>query len=543
MKWRLALLLLLIVGATANLGLAQAQQPAAAIRPEPRMALLIANSNYRDSDVKLPNPVRDARAFAEELRRDGFEVVLKENLGKEDMQRTIDQFAATIPSGATALFYFSGFGIQVNRQNYLIPIDARIWAERDVQQDGISVERVLDQIQAKGVKVLLLIIDASRKNPFERRFRSYSAGLSATAVPEHTVAISSASLDKADDDVDANPSLFMSELLKEMRAPRSSTAEQVFLRARNGVARASKGDRVPWISSSLTDDFYFNRPSADASASPPPVEPLAARKTEQPAPAAPSAKAAAESAQTTQPSGNMPGETFRDCAECPEMIVVPAGEFDMGSNDTPREKPVHRVAIARPFAIGRREVTFAEWDQCVAAGACSYRPNDRGWGRGNHPVIDVSWDDAKAYLNWLSQKTGKQYRLPTEAEWEYAARAGSKSPFWWGSDKGKGLANCHDCGAPDAGSKTSATGSFRPNAFGLYDTSGNAAEWVEDCWNDSYSSAPKDGSASTNGQCALRVLRGGSFGNTADAVRSPARFRYDHDVRYFANGFRAARNL
>ena len=196
MKWRLALLFLLIVCATTNLGSAPAQQQrAAANRPEPRVALLIANSNYRDSDVKLTNPVRDARALAEELRRDGFEVVLKENLGKEDMQRTIDQFAATIAPGATALFFFSGYGIQVNRQNFLIPTDARIWAERDAQQDGIDIERILGQIHARGAKVMLLIIDASRKNPFERRFRSYSAGLSATAVPERTLAISSAALD------------------------------------------------------------------------------------------------------------------------------------------------------------------------------------------------------------------------------------------------------------------------------------------------------------------------------------------------------------
>ena len=537
MKWRLALLFLLIVGATTKLGLAQAQQqPVAANRPESRVALLIANANYRESDVKLTNPVRDARALAEELRREGFEVVLKENLSKEDMQRTIEQFAATITPGATALFFFSGYGIQANRQNFIIPIDARIWAERDAQQDGISIERILGQMHAKGAKVLLLIIDASRKNPFERRFRSYSAGLSATAVPERTLAISSAALDKAHDDVDANPSLFMDELLKEMRSSKSATAEQIFLRARNGVARASNGDRVPWISSSLTEEFYFNRPSTGAAAPappPPPAEPLPPRKAE------PTVAATA----ATQSVGNMPGETFRDCAECPEMIVIPAGEFDMGSNDAPMEKPVHRVAIGRSIAIGRREITFAEWDHCVAAGACGHRPNDRGWGRGNRPVIDVSWDDAKAYINWLSQKTGKQYRLPTEAEWEYAARAGTKSPFWWGRDGGNGLANCGDCGAPDGGSKTAAAGSFRPNAFGLYDTAGNVAEWVEDCWNDTYRGAPKDGSAWTSGQCGLRVLRGGSFGNKADAVRSPARFRYDRDVRYFGNGFRVARDL
>ena len=388
---------------------------------------------------------------------------------------------------------------------------------------------------------MLLIIDASRKNPFERRFRSYSAGLSATAVPERTLAIRrSAALDKAHDDVDANPSLFMDELF-EIRSPSSTTAEQTFLRARNGVARASKGDRVPWISSSLTEDFYFNRPSADASTSPPPAEPLPARKAEPPAPTA-SVTAAAEPTRATEASGNMPGETFRDCAECPEMIVIPAGEFKMGSNDAPMEKPVHRVAIGRPIAIGRREVTFAEWDQCAAAGACSYRPNDRGWGRGNRPVIDVSWDDAKTYLDWLSKKTGKQYRLPTETEWEYAARAGTKSRPIGGARCACGLANCRDCGGRTAERERRGR-IFPANPFGLIDTAGNVAEWVEDCWKDSYRDAPTDGVAWTAGQCGLRVLRGGSFGNKATSVRSPARFRYDKDVRYLANGFRVARDL
>ncbi|MGZ8389204.1 MAG: SUMF1/EgtB/PvdO family nonheme iron enzyme [Rhodoplanes sp.] len=549
MKWRIALLFLLIVGTATNLRWAYAQQQPAAGRANSRVALLIANSNYRDSDVKLANPGRDARALAEELRRNGFEVTVKENAGKEEMQRAIDAFAATISPGAAAVFFFGGFGIQVNRQNYLIPTDARIWVERDVQQDGISVEKILGQVHAKGAKVVFLIVDAARKNPFERRFRSYSAGLSATAVPEGTVAISSASLDKVHDDVDSDPSLFMGELLKEMRAPASATAEQIFLRTRNGVARASNGERVPWISSSLTEDFYFNRPGAEAKP-PAPAEPPPARKAEQPAPAPPATAGAppppATAGQAPSLSSNMPGETFRDCAECPEMVVIPAGEFDMGSNDSPMEKPVHRVTLERPIAIGRREITFAEWDQCVAAGACKYRPEDRGWGRGDRPVIDVSWDDAKAYLSWLSQKTGQRYRLPTEAEWEYAARAGTTSAFWWGRDGGNGLANCDNCGGPGApggAAKTAPAGSFRPNAFGLYDTSGNAAEWVEDCWNDAYRGAPKDGSAWTAGQCGLRVLRGGAFGNKAVAVRPAARFRYDKDVRYFANGFRAARDL
>jgi formylglycine-generating enzyme required for sulfatase activity len=237
-----------------------------------------------------------------------------------------------------------------------------------------------------------------------------------------------------------------------------------------------------------------------------------------------------------------PGEIFRDCGDCPELVVVPAGDFVMGSNDTPYEKPERTIMVRRPFAIGRREVTFAEWDLCADAGACKYRPDDHGWGRGERPVINVSWDDAKLYLAWLSQKTGQKYRLPTEAEWEYAARAGTKTPFWWGRDVSAARAQCEGCGSP-APRQTSAVASFRPNGFGLFDTSGNAAEWVEDCWNDNYRNAPKDASAWTSGDCHLHVLRGGAFTSKPADVRSSARFRYDSDVRYYANGFRIVRDL
>ena len=236
-----------------------------------------------------------------------------------------------------------------------------------------------------------------------------------------------------------------------------------------------------------------------------------------------------------------PGDVFRDCPECPELVVVPAGSFQMGSRSD-HEAPVHRVSIARPFAIGRREVTFAEWDKCVEAAGCEYRGDDHGWGRGDRPIMDVSWLDAKDYATWLSRKTGQTYRLPTEAEWEYAARAGTRTAFWWGRYAGSGLANCREC---DTGAlqRTSPVGSYDPNPFGLYDTAGNVAEWVEDCWNDGYRGAPRDGSARTTGNCRLRVLRGGAFESQSRYLRSASRFRYDLDVRYFANGFRLMRQL
>jgi formylglycine-generating enzyme required for sulfatase activity len=238
-----------------------------------------------------------------------------------------------------------------------------------------------------------------------------------------------------------------------------------------------------------------------------------------------------------------PGEIFRDCEGCPELVVIPPGDFVMGSGETPYEKPEHAVSVPHPFAIGRNEVTFAEWDRCADDGACRVRPEDHGWGRGTHPVINVSWEDTKPFLAWLSRRTGQTYRLPSEAEWEYAARAGTRTPFWWGRDAGSGRAQCATCAAPPSQPQTAPARSFRPNGFGLYDTAGNVAEWVEDCWNDSYRSAPKDTSPWTMGDCRLRVLRGGNFTSPANAVRSAARFRYDIDVRYYANGFRVAREM
>ena len=201
---------------------------------------------------------------------------------------------------------------------------------------------------------------------------------------------------------------------------------------------------------------------------------------------------------------------------------------------------MHNVTIAKPFYIGRREVTFEEWDACLVEGGCRYRPGDRGLGRGARPASDLDWNDAKAYAAWLSRKTGKTYRLPSEAEWEYAARAGTKTAYYWGNAIEKDRANCMGCTATPL-NKTVAAGSFPPNAFGLLDMAGNVAEWVEDCWDDSYKTAPKDGSAFAKSDCGERVLRGGSFNNDQRFVRAAARFKYDYDVRYYANGFRVVR--
>ena len=240
-----------------------------------------------------------------------------------------------------------------------------------------------------------------------------------------------------------------------------------------------------------------------------------------------------------------PGDTFRDCPGCPEMVVVPAGRFRMGSTSGyDDERPVHEVTIARPFAVGVYEVTFAEWDACVSDRGCGgYRPGDDGWGRGKRPVMNVSWNDAQAYVRWLSEKTGKAYRLLSEAEWEYVARAGTTTNYWWGNDIGRSRANCRGCGSRWDGRQTAPVGSFPTNPFGLHDVHGNVWEWVEDCWNGSYDGAPRDGSAWKSGDCDDRRLRGGSWNDLPRDLRSAYRDGLTSGGRVVIFGFRVARSL
>ena len=251
-----------------------------------------------------------------------------------------------------------------------------------------------------------------------------------------------------------------------------------------------------------------------------------------------------------------PGTPFRDCPECPEMVVVPGGSFLMGSPEsepwhTSSEGPVHRVSI-RSFAAGKYEVTFDEWEACVSDGGCGgYRPDDSGWGRGRRPVMIVSWPQAKEYAAWLTRKTGEAYRLLSESEWEYAARAGTTTPFHTGSTITTEQANyngrlVYPFGDDENGlyrAQTLPVGSFAPNAFGLHDVHGNVMEWVEDCWNPTYEGAPTDGSAWTSGGCSWRALRGGSWYLLPESIRSAFRWGYPTSVQVNHLGFRIARTL
>jgi formylglycine-generating enzyme required for sulfatase activity len=286
-----------------------------------------------------------------------------------------------------------------------------------------------------------------------------------------------------------------------------------------------------------------------------------------------------------------PGDQFTECKDCPAMTVIPKGEFTMGSpsdekGHDPNEQPQHIVTIAKPFAVSTFTVTFAEWDACFRAGGCLHQPIDYGWGRDIQPVIHVSWNDAKTYVAWLSKITNKEYRLLTEAEWEYAARAGTTTAYYWGDEIGTNNANCNGCGSRWDAKQTAPVGQFDRNAFGLYDMIGNVWEWVEDCYHNNYEGAPTngsawgetapvgsfaprrlydmfrevwdwakdyfhnnyeggptDGSAQTARACNDRVVRSGSFDDQPQDVRVGDRFRYSPGVADSHMGFRVARTL
>ncbi len=244
---------------------------------------------------------------------------------------------------------------------------------------------------------------------------------------------------------------------------------------------------------------------------------------------------------------------IKDCRDCPEMVAVPAGEFMMGSPKTESHRGIeaqHTVTLFRAFAVSRFEITFDQWDACVRDGGCDgYRP-DAPWGRGRMPVVNVNWNNARAYAAWLSRKTGHRYRLLSEAEWEYAARGGSAAPFAFGQTLSAAQAN-FDASEPTAlnpkgpkRGKAVAAGTFKPNGFGLYDMHGNVWEWVEDCWNDEYGAdAPRDGKPALTGDCAGHVLRGGSWEDSAADLRSAARVASAATDRSWSDGIRVAREL
>ena len=575
-----------------------------------RVALVVGNDDY-EGVSRLENAVNDARAVSAALEDVGFAVERVENATQEALQRALAAFAGSLRGDDVALFYFAGHGMEVDSVNYLIPTDFDAENAAGVRFDAVSAIDVQEVLQR--ARVAMLVFDACRNNPY-RGFRTAGGGLAPMEARGTLIAYAAGAGELAADAAPgADNGLFTSKFVEAL-GEADVTASDLFRRVRREVFAASNEEQWPAVYDDLLADFVFRpsavggegTPALAASGSADPatgVGGAASAALEQaalqaetalwqsvqsrptvamyeaylaqypngtfaavarlaasalradPPPASrptgavgpPSRPAAAPD---PRPSRRSAGERFSDCAECPELVVVPAGTFTMGSPSSEavwfdEEGSQHRVTIPSPLAVGVYEVTFAEWDACVSAGGCGgYRPDDEGWGRGARPVVNVNWNDAQSYVRWLSSRTGASYRLLSESEWEYVARAGTRTRYWWGDSVGRNRANCDGCGSRWDNEQTAPVGSFRSNAFGLHDVSGNVWEWVEDCSHRSYAGAPSDGSAWTSGgDCSLRVLRGGSWFNYPGLLRSAHRDwdRAGRRVSYV--GFRVSRTL
>jgi formylglycine-generating enzyme required for sulfatase activity len=522
-----------------------------------RVALIIGNAAYGADIGPLANPVNDARLMARTLTRANFAVVTLENLDQRGMKRAIRDFGTRLRSAgdkAVGLFYYAGHAFQSRGENWLVPVGARIQSEADADLEAVSANSVLSQMEEARTAVNIVVLDACRNPLIVRRFRSTERGLRQMQAPQGSfIAYSTAPGDTAEDGSGSN-SRYTAALASEIE--RGGKVEDVFKRVRQRLVKDTGGDQTPWDSSSLVEDFVFGRPAAPRatppaqSSGPAPSAPVSAEEQELEAwkslGADPSkaeleaflkafpngkyaglarakiktieereraqARPAAPAPSTTAPAETRPAQVAgpgKDCAECPEMVRIPG----------------------RSFMAGKYEVTFAEWDACVAGGGCNgVRPADEGWGRGRRPVINVSWNDAQAYVQWLSKRTGKRYRLLTSEEWEFAARAGTTSEYSWGNEEpvcnesARNGANFDAC--PD--DRTRPVGSFPANGFGLHDVHGNVEEWVEDC---------------DDGDCSRRVLRGGTWVSSPQSLRSAIRSRSDPSISDNFMGFRVARTL
>ncbi len=483
-------------------------------KAEKRVALVIGNSDYGNAIGFLKNPANDARLMAKSLRAVGFDVIERIDANEKKIKRAIRAFGKKLRSAGedgVGLFYYAGHGVQVGGENYLIPIGAEIESEGDVEIEAVSANGVLAQMEYAGTRVNIVILDACRNTPVARGFRSASRGLARMRAPRGSyIAYATAPGDVTADGTGAN-SPFTTALAKAVTT-KGIPLEQAFKQVRRDVQAATNMKQTPWTSSSLTGDFYFAGPPQASTQTAAPVTDKALELSFWKSIQDSTNPKSFEAYLATYPDGQFaalsrvkieeltprpaqpavgtyltPGKTFKDCADCPEMVVIPSGSFRMGDlagDGYSREKPVHRVTIPRPFAVGKYEVTQAEWRAVMGSNPSRFK-GDR------NPVEMVSWDDAKDFVRKLSAKTGKTYRLLSEAEWEYAARAGTQSKYLCGN--GDGCLSGVAWYPSNSGNGTHPVGSKGGNAFGLHDMHGNVWEWVEDCRHKSYAGAPTDG--------------------------------------------------
>jgi formylglycine-generating enzyme required for sulfatase activity len=567
------------------------------------------------------------------LRKAGFDVVEeKADLSADAMRRVLRDFSEHVRDADIAVVFYAGHGMEMNGVNYLIPVDATLVRDVDMEDEAISLDRVIRTLEPAR-RLQLVILDACRDNPFlrsmrrtiiSRSVRSGHGDVDEKTLPPNTLIAFAQKAGATADDGTGSNSPYTTALLKHLPTP-GLDVELALRRVQDEVLHATRNRQEPFKYGSLGGAELPLVPAVAnpwAPIAPQPVntaerewqqyakdtkdvrlleafkkkhkeDPVYVRLAEariedlknQTAAARPTDPAKQgllpgvlkETVGIVLPpaAGNCDGieitagqnerqcfkpgagrtEWFKDCPTCPEMVVVPAGSFTMGSPEIEPERVTGedqvRISIARPFAVGKFAITFDGWDACVADGGCNgYKPTDQGWGRGKNPVVNVNWDDAKAYTAWLSRKTGKTYRLLSETEREYVTRAGSTTPFWWGSSITPKQANYDgnrsysgEVAAGEYRQRTVPVDSFQPNPWGLYNVHGNVWEWTEDCWNDINAGNSGDGRARTMGDCARRVVRGASWDYPPQSLRSARRMARYADLRRPFQGFRVARTL
>ena len=679
-----------------------------------RVALVIGNASYAHAP-SLENPLNDATDIGASLERLGFAVTILENAGKSAFERGLQTFARAAETSDIAVVFYAGHGIEIDQRNFLIPSDARLASDRDVEFEAVPLDLVSRAVEPAR-ELRLIILDACRDNPFAAAMkrsgatRSIGRGLARVEPAGETLVAYAAKGGSVAADGEGRNSPFTTALLAHLEESGLEVG-LMFRKVRDSVLSTTGGRQEPFVYGSLSSKGFYlaalhepvptnpgtptagggsivksdeqlfwesvrgtrdpadleayleafpegafaalarnrlarlsdpqARPTDDAEAmeaslrlgrderrhiqeglaalgfDPGQPDGLFGRRTRTAigdwqssrggsatghldAEAAKMLLAAGEEAARKRAAEEKerrraeeeaarkqaalrPGHVFRDCPECPEMVVVPAGSFTMGSPSSEEgrdddEGPQHRVTIAAPFAVGKYEVTRAEFARFVEAtghstgNACwTYERKEwenrsgRGWRNPgyqqdeHHPAVCVSWEDAKWYVHWLSRKTAERYRLLSEAEWEYAARAGTRTSRYWGDDVSAQCvhANGYDRTAKaeldyslkhapcrDGSVHTARVGRYGANGFGLHDVLGNVWEWVEDCWHGSYAGAPADGSAwGSGGDCVRRVFRGGSLNSDPRVLRSAIRVRNPIGIRGYDLGFRVSRTL
>ena len=506
-----------------------------------RVALLIANQNYAAEVGRLKTPASDVRLIAKSLEEIGFarsDIRIVTEADRAAMLDALVEHARALKAAgpeAVGLIYYSGHGVanKLNRQNYLIPVDVEK-LDADMWNKSVPITRIASTLAHMAKDVAhFLVFDACRPLP------NIPANGGDGCIPltaRHGMLIAfSTEPGQTVSDAASDSSVYAKALAVELVKPNLDHFT-MFKNVSEAVHTRFKS-QSPWTRDGLRRRHYFGGKTT-------------ASLDGGQVPLAPAERGPEVSASTP------PGTRFRDCSVCPEMVVVPAGSFTMGSPEAEpgskaNEGPQQEVTIKTPLAVGRFEVMFSEWDACVAEWGCTHRPDDERWGRGRRPVVNVSWHDIKnQFLPWLSKKTGATYRLLSEAEWEYVARAGSTSPFWWGKAISPNQANYDGSHVYEGGGskgeyrgRTVLVDSFKPNPWGLYNVHGNVWEWTEDCWNDSHRGNPGDGRARETGICSRRVVRGGALFLAPRTLRSAHRFWLSSDIRYNDYGFRIAKTL